>query len=73
MELFKERNIEVVKGYFQTIDYFDANYKKETFESFTFLPGILERSHKLIEEIKLKRGTYTRKVLLLSIILNFSS
>lgn len=63
MELFKSNKIEVVKGYFQTFDYFDPKYKKDIFESFTFLPGVVERAHQLLEDIKFKRGNVSRKFL----------
>jgi hypothetical protein len=51
LELFRERNIEVVKGYFQTFDYFlSPDLDAEIRESFHFLPGIQQRAEKILHD-----------------------
>jgi hypothetical protein len=67
LDLFRERNIEVVKGYFQvnnfnttcildsffqTYDYFlSPDMDAEIRESFQFLPGIMQRADEIFQGV----------------------
>lgn len=51
---FKNSNIEVMSGYFQSYRYFHL-YKKLILKDFTFLPGIYKRSNEILNAVKQKR------------------
>ena len=51
MELFVEpnRHVEIVKGYFQTYEYFLPDYERQIRASFDFLPEIRQRARQTVD------------------------
>jgi hypothetical protein len=52
LNLFKERNVEVIRGYFQSYSYVHPIYEKEIRESFTFLPGVQRMARDIVRSAR---------------------